>query len=263
MLEIKLPDYTEETIKKFIKDFVGNRGVVVGLSGGIDSAVVTKLCADSLGVERVLAVHMPEKTTPPDDTEDAREFAKSLGVEYREISIDDILQSYLNVLSLGDRVAIGNLKARIRMNILYAIANEEGRMVAGSSNKSELLVGYFTKYGDGASDFMPIGDLYKTQVRQLARKIGIPEKIINKVPRAGLWENQTDEGEMGVDYETLDKILYLIEMDKDPEEIPKILNIPKEVVDRVYGMYMRSKHKRILIYIPKISRRTVAFDWRE
>ena len=159
--------------------------------------------------------------------------------------------------------AIANLKARIRMCILYAIANEEGRLVAGTSNKSEILVGYFTKYGDGASDFAPIGDLYKSQVRMLAQKIGIPEKIIEKKPSANLLPGQYDEEEIGVPYDILDRILYGFELNLSTERIAQILDVDESLVSRIYSLYLATRHKRVLLYIPKIGVRTVNTDWRE
>ncbi len=263
MLEITLPDYARESIVRFIKDFVGERSVVVGISGGLDSAVVASLCAQSLGKDKVVAVHMPDQVTPPEDTEDARNLASALGIEYREISIGDLVEPMAKRIGIKNLIALGNLKARIRMLILYGIANQESRLVVGTSNKSELLVGYFTKYGDGASDLSPIGDLYKTQVRILAERIGIPEKIRNKKPSATLLPGQTDEEEIGVTYEMLDRILYGMELGYPPEKVAKFLDMPMETVEKIYGMHERSRHKRVMLYIPKIGIRTVNTDWRE
>ena len=263
MLEIELPSYAQETIIRFIKEFVQDRRVVIGLSGGLDSSVVAKLCVMALGKDRVKGIHMPEDATPSEDSRDAETLAKTLEIEYEVIPIGEFVHAIAGKLGLKGDMSIANLKARVRMAILYAIANEERRLVAGTSNKSELLVGYFTKYGDGASDFAPIGDLYKTQVRILAKKIGIPEGIINKVPRAGLLPGQSDEVEMGVKYEILDKILYGIELGLPREKIVKELEISDTLVDKVYEMHNRSRHKRVMLYIPKIGARTVNTDWRE
>jgi len=263
MLRITLPDYAEETIINFIKDFVGNRNVVIGMSGGLDSSVVTKLCVMALGRDRVLGIHMPDSITPSEDTEDAKLMAGELGIEYRVIPIGDFVETIKDKVGLQKDMTIANLKARIRMLLLYSIANEEGRLVAGTSNKSELLVGYFTKYGDGASDFAPIGDLYKTQVKLLAKKIGIPMRIVEKVPRAGLLPGQTDEGEIGIDYETMDKILASMELGFPWERVSKMLDIPPDIVKKVYHMHERSRHKRVMLYIPKIGIKTVNTDWRE
>ncbi len=263
MLELTLPEYAYATITKFIRDFSRKKNVVIGVSGGLDSSVALKLCVDSLGKERVLAVHMPDKVTPPQDTEDAKNLARDLGVELRLIPIDNFVNIFEESLRIKDEKTIANLKARIRMLILYTIANEENRLVCGTSNKSEILVGYFTKYGDGASDFMPLGDLYKTQVRMLAERIGIPENIMRKKPSAALLPGQFDEEELGFEYSLLDRILYGIELGLKNEDIARYLQIDLSIVEKVEEMHRSSRHKRVLIYIPKIGVRTVNTDWRE
>ncbi|MEW5760546.1 MAG: NAD(+) synthase, partial [Candidatus Thermoplasmatota archaeon] len=159
--------------------------------------------------------------------------------------------------------SIGNLKARIRMLLLYAYANSKNLIVVGTGNKTELLCGYFTKFGDGGADILPIGDLYKTQVREMARFLEIPEKIINKVPSAGLWKGQTDEDELGIKYEKLDKILYGIELGLDKNEISNKVELPIKEVERIMNMVELTKHKRKFPLIPKIGYCTVGFDWRE
>ncbi len=263
MLEIKLPDYAHETILKFIRDFVKNKNVVVGVSGGIDSSIVLKLCVDALESDRVIAVHMPDEITPEEDTEDVKSLTHELNVDLRVIPIDDTVKNFVEKMKVKRENAIANLKARIRMLILYSIANEEDRLVAGTSNKSEILVGYFTKYGDGASDFMPIGDLYKTQVYMLAEKIGMPQRIIKKKPSANLLPGQYDEEEMGVSYELLDKILYGMELGLNEGEISRYTGASLQIVRKVLKMHTSSRHKRVIVYIPKIGAKTVNTDWRE
>ncbi len=263
MPEVTLPPHARETIIHFIRDFTTGRRVVVGLSGGLDSSVVLALCTEAIGAERVLAVHMPDSVTPKGETEDAQKIASLFGVEMRIIRIDDVVKEIEKTVGIRSEGAIANVKARARMMVLYAIANEESRLVAGTSNKSELLTGYFTKYGDGASDFAPIGDLYKTQVRILARKIGIPEDIINKRPSANLLPGQYDEEELGVSYESLDRVLHAIELNIPRESIADFAGVEKKIADRVLELYERSRHKRVLLYIPKIGIRTVNTDWRE
>ncbi len=261
-LDPALPNFAREVITRFISDFTRGKEVVVGISGGLDSTVVLKLCVDALGPEKVLAVHMPDEVTPRKESEDSREIAKAWSVGYREIKIDEIVRSYVEALNVKKDKTIGNIKVRTRMNILYAIANEESRLVAGTSNKSEILTGYFTKYGDGASDFAPIGDLYKTQVRALAREIGVPEGIIRKKPSANLLPGQYDEDELGINYEILDRILYGIELGLKKDKIAEIVGDAK-LVEHVFSLYENSRHKRVLLYIPKIGVKTVNTDWRE
>ncbi len=262
-LNLTLPDYAYETIIKFIRDFTLGKGVVVGLSGGLDSSVVLALCVHAIGPEKVIAVHMPDSITPSIESEHAKIIAEKYGVDMRIINIEPAVRELKKISGVSSLNAVANLKARTRMTILYSIANENSLLVAGTSNKSELLTGYFTKYGDGASDFAPIGDLYKTQVRLLAREIGIPEEIIRKKPSANLLPDQYDEDELGVKYEILDRILYGIELNIDIRKIQNILGVNERVIRRVYALYESSKHKRVLLYIPKLGIRTVNTDWRE
>ena len=200
-------------IAKKIEDFIysrleksGAKGVVIGLSGGVDSAVVAALSAKALGPAKVLGLLMPAPTNAFADIEDARLIASRLGIATKVISLKSILESFsANIAS--DQKAMGNLTARLRMCLLYYEANRLNFLVAGTGNKSELSVGYFTKYGDGGCDLLPIGDILKTQVWELAKFLGIPSRIINRVPTAGLWPGQTDEGELGISYKELDDVL--------------------------------------------------------
>ncbi len=263
MLEIKLGEHTKEVIIQFIKDFTKGKNVVVGMSGGLDSSVVAKLCVMAIGNGRVLGLHMPDNITPVEDTEDAENLAKELKIKFKTIKIDDIVNKIKDKTGIKKDTAVGNIKARVRMTILYGFANENDMLVAGTGNKSEILIGYFTKYGDGASDFSPIGDLYKTQVRILANNIEIPERILNKKPSANLIKGQYDEEDIGVDYGNLDRILYGIELGLKKGNIAQILNVDLSIVDKIYRMYENSRHKRIMLYIPKIGIRTINTDWRE
>ncbi|MCX8173532.1 MAG: NAD+ synthase [Thermoplasmata archaeon] len=266
-IKIELGQETVPTIKTFISDYLvqsGASGYILGLSGGIDSAVVCKLLVDAVGQNRVAAVLMPSATTSPEDMEDARKFAETLGIEKEEVEIEPIVTSFRKALGFDlSRMHTGNLTARVRMCILFAFANQNNLLVAGTSNKSELLTGYFTKYGDGAADILPIGDLYKTQVRLLAKDLKIQEKILKKVPSAGFWEGQTDEEELGISYEELDRILFGIEHFLKVEEIHAITGIPVEKIAEVVRKVEKSWHKRRLGIIPKVGTQTVGVDWRE
>ncbi|PIV68344.1 MAG: NAD(+) synthetase, partial [Euryarchaeota archaeon CG01_land_8_20_14_3_00_38_12] len=187
------------------------------------------------------------------DTEDALEFAKSLGVKYRIINISGIVKKIASTIhNKMKKKEMGNIHARTRMIVLYYFANKNNYLVVGSGNKTELLMGYFTKYGDGACDIMPLGDLYKTQVRELAKHLKIPEKIINKTPRAGLWKGQTDESELGIKYEILDQILYDMEKGLKNNEIVKSVGVEISEVKRIKNIVNSTKHKRKMPEIARI-----------
>jgi NAD+ synthase len=264
------PAHKEEyakIVRLFIADRVraaGAHGIVLGLSGGIDSAVVAKLSADAIGKDKVLAIMMPEKDSNPRDAKDAEEFAGDIGIEHKVVDITPVVDSFRSVLGdEGGPTAIGNIKARCRMVVLYHHSNMLGRLVAGTGNKSELLIGYFTKYGDGGTDMLPIGDLYKTQVYELARAVGIPEKLVQKVPSAGLWKGQTDESELGMSYENLDMILRGFELGLSPEKIAERTGFALEEIVRIQDRVRTCAHKRTLPYIPKLGLRTLGLDWRD
>ena len=179
------------------------------------------------------------------------------------MDIKPSVDAFLDPLGDSSPTSIGNLKARARMMALYHHANENGLLVMGTSNKSETAVGYFTKYGDGGADFIPLGDLYKTEVRELAREIQVPDDLIEKPPTAGLWEGQTDEGELGIKYEELDRILLGIEMSLTDGEIVERTGMSIEAVGRVRSMVQASVHKRKRPLCPKMGIRTFGLDWRE
>jgi NAD+ synthase len=199
------------------------------------------------------------------DRADAISLVKMLGINTIEMNLTPVIRAISNSLTSSglkiSRLTLANIKARTRMVSLYAIANQRNLLVAGTGDRSEILVGYFTKYGDGASDFCPIGDLYKTQLRELAVLVGLPSVFITKTPTAGLWPGQTDEGEMGMTYTELDTILYSLESGKSPQEIPAATGLPAGKVEKVFYMIHSSSHKRKLPSIPKIGIRTVGIDW--
>ncbi len=261
MIEIVLPSYAYDTILTFIRDFANNKKVVVGLSGGIDSALVAALCTRAIGSKSVLGVYMPDSNSK--DLSDVKLLKDILNIELKTININEIVDTYQKLIGNLDKFVSGNLKTRIRMAILYSLANKENRLVAGTSNKSEILTGYFTKFGDGAADFYPIADLYKTQVREMAKNLDLPESIIDKVPTAGLWEGQTDEKELGIEYKDLDIILYEFELGHNAEEIADLTGYDIDKIKNVEEKIQNSKHKRIIFYVPKVGIRTVGIDWRD
>jgi len=263
----RCPPHAIETIHQFLRAHAlanGVEGVVVGLSGGIDSALVARLARDALGAEHVLGILLPDASFPAGLLEETLEYARALGIESRTIPIEPVEAAYRALLpELADRVALGNVKARIRMTIDYAVARERHRLVAGTGNKSELLLGYFTKYGDGGVDLLPLGDLYKSDLRAIAKELGLPAAIQERPPTAGLWEGQTDEAELGISYEEVDQILYGLEQLRSTEEIASLTGFS---VDRVRGVeerVLRFRHKRRLPPIPKVRLRTIGLDWRE
>ena len=228
-------------------------GIVIGLSGGIDSTLAAYLACEAIGKDKVFGITMPSSTTPTEDNVHGIEIAERLGIEYTQVAIDGILNEFLSMTQLEENnLAIGNLKARIRMSIIYYHANAKNYLVCGTGNRSEILIGYFTKHGDGACDMEPIGDLYKTDVYKLSEFLNIPHEILDKPPRAGLWTNQTDEDEIGMSYDLLDRILYLYsEKNMENDEIAEKLEIPIEDVDMIITKVIRSEHKSKVPESPK------------
>ncbi|OQB12519.1 MAG: NH(3)-dependent NAD(+) synthetase [Candidatus Omnitrophica bacterium ADurb.Bin205] len=222
-------------IKKQVK-VSGAKGIVLGLSGGIDSAVVAGLCSKAIGRQYVLGLFLPCNSNSQ-DLKDARLVARALGIKTKSVDLSQVYNNLLKIFPDASKLAKNNLKPRLRMLTLYFFANKLNYLVCGTSNKSELSVGYFTKYGDGGADILPIGGLLKRQVRSLARELNIPEPIINKAPTAGLWQGQTDEGEMGITYQDLDDILSRLE-----NRVKQTVSLNK--VNKVKKMIEASAHKR-------------------
>lgn len=263
----RLPSHAQTTIERFLAAHVRDAaadGAVVGLSGGIDSALVARLASDALGPARVTGVLLPDAAYPAALLEETEAFATGLGVRTVVRSIAEVEEA-LHALEpeLTDRVALGNVKARIRMIVMYTEARLRNALVLGTGNKSELLMGYFTKWGDGGVDVLPLGDLYKTQLRELARHLGLPDAILARPPTAGLWEGQTDEAELGVTYDVLDRVLGGLEELRTEAEVARRCGVEESTVREVVRRIATTRHKRRLPPIPKIGLRTVGLDWRE
>ncbi|MCY0852038.1 NAD+ synthase [Thermoplasma acidophilum] len=229
-----------ERISEFLRKVLQGKNAVIGISGGIDSSVTLALLTRSIPKERIIPVFMPDRNTQQADYDDVQKLTQKLGLTYREVRIDPMVDSFVSTLAATDRAAIGNIKSRTRMIILYYFANTNGGMVVGTTNRTELLLGYFTKYGDGGCDVEPIEHLYKRDVYELAKILDIPESIMKKKPTAGLWAGQTDEDEIGMSYAQMDEILSDV-FDKgtynDKPEYKKIME-----------MHSLSDHKRNLPY---------------
>jgi NAD+ synthase len=260
---------TQKRICRFIKEYVenaGSKGVVLGLSGGIDSATIAALSSLAVGGKNVLALMLPEEENfSQKDTEDAKAVADQFQLETSTCDITKITECFykqIPVFDPKDRLCKGNIKARTRMIYLYYYANKFNKLVCGSSDKSETMMGYFTKWGDAASDITPIMDLYKTQVRKLAIHLGIPEELALKPSTPALWPAQMAETELGIKYETLDLILYGLERFMTTEEIANQLSIEKNLAEAVKRRWLGNEHKRRMPIAPKIGYRTVGIDFR-
>ena len=251
MTTMKTLKINEKEVEKKITYFIkqktkGFNGIVLGLSGGIDSAVCATLATKALGKDKVHALLLPCTTTPNLDTEHAKKLADYLKINHKTINIKEIYNTIKAHSFTDNKKAHGNIMARIRMILLRDYAHSKNLLVLGTGNKSELMIGYFTKNGDSGVDLLPLGDLYKTQVRALAKHLDIDKKIIEKPPSAGLWQGQTDEDEIGITYETLDKILAALEHNTEPKEISK------KDTNKIKDMIKISKHKTDPIPYPKV-----------
>jgi len=260
---------TERRLLDFIKGYAEKtqaKGLVVGLSGGIDSSTVAALSAKAIGGDKVLGICLPEhQTWNEQDIQHAKDISELFTIQFKLIDITSTIETIRKTIpnyNLEQRIPDGNIKARSRMVILYYYANSLQRLVVGSGDKSEIMLGYFTKWGDYCADLAPLADLFKTQVQALARHLNLPEEIVAKAPTPALWPGQSAEGELGLKYETLDLILYGLEHFMLPEEISRQLNLPLESVTRIEERWLRSEHKRRPPLSMKIGYRTVAHDLR-
>ncbi|MGH9380054.1 MAG: NAD+ synthase [Thermoanaerobaculia bacterium] len=253
-----------EVLGRFIADAVettATEGVVVGLSGGVDSALAAALAARALGPERVHAFYLPYTTSSEDAARDAVAVAASLDLPLRRIDISPIVNAYLDAEEpQADRVRRGNFMARVRMAVLFDQAKRLGALVLGTSNKTEILLGYSTLFGDNASSLNPLGDLYKRQVLQLSRHLGLPGTVIDKPSSADLWPGQTDEDELGFPYAVADEVLYLLfDQDLEPEEVIDRGYDPA-TVDRIVSLEAANRYKRRLMLICRLSSSAINLD---
>ena len=247
-------------IHKFIHKMVDKtslNGVIINVSGGVDSAVSVHLAVQALGPERVTAITIPERdVTPQSDITDVMLHCKQLNLTCNTVEITPILHVMRDIIpgyDITDRTTCGNIRSRLRMLIAYHHANIEEKLVMGTSNKTELLTGFFTKYGDGGVDFMPLGNLWKYNIKQLAKYLKIPENIIKKPPSPGFYEGHTDEDELGMSYDNIDLILYSYERGLTTNEISNDLSIEKSEVKRMLYRVKANQHKRANPLILRLS----------
>ena len=240
---------------------VGYSRAVVGLSGGIDSALSCALAVEALGAENVLAVRMPYKNSSRDSLEHAQLLIDQLQVPNKTVDITDMVEPLFALDSGITKLRKGNIMARERMIVLYDQSEVFKGLVIGTSNKTEILLGYSTQWGDSASAINPIGDLYKAQVRQLSRAMNIPAPILEKAPSADLWDGQTDEGELGFTYEQADQLLYLlVDQRYSPQECVEA-GFDEKFVSLMINRVRRNQFKRMLPPIAKVSNRTIGYDF--
>lgn len=257
LVEAILIPFIRNEIRKF-----GFRSVVLGLSGGIDSAVVCELAARALGAENVLALLMPYKTSSQASLDHAQLMVDRLGIRAETMPVTEVVDAFFATCPDASRLRRGNVMARSRMLCLYDVSARDGRLVLGTSNKTELMLGYGTMFGDMASAVNPIGDLYKTQLFGLARYLGIPVELIDKQPSADLWEGQSDEADLGFSYEEVDQLLYMMLEERMERDAILAEGIDPAFYQRVRTMVVRNQYKRMMPVIAKLSSRTPGIDFR-
>jgi len=259
------PELVRKILVRFIQNEVQKVGferVVLGLSGGVDSSLVATLASQALGPKNVLAVFMPYKTSDPKSRSDALQVVQQLGIDQLEVDITPQIDAYFERFPDADQRRRGNKMARERMTILYDQSSAFRALVIGTSNKTELLLGYGTIYGDMASALNPVGDLYKTQVWQLADALGVPTAIVQKAPSADLWSGQSDETELGFAYRMVDQLLYyLVDRRYSKEELVR-LGFEAAFIDDIIRRVRDNQYKRRLPVIAKLSSRTVDQEFR-
>jgi NAD+ synthase len=262
-LEIN-PALARKILTGFIRSETTRAGfdrAVVGLSGGVDSALTCTLAAEALGPENVMAVRLPYRISSPESLEHAELVIEMTSVQEVTVPISDAADVLLDGIPEDQQVRRGNIMARMRMIVLYDQSADFRGLVIGTGNKTELLLGYTTQFGDAASAINPLGDLYKTQVRQLAVEMGIPEVILEKPPSADLWIGQTDEGELGFTYEEVDRLLYLLVDRRHSQDDCVEVGFDRQFVESVVELVRRNHFKRVMPPIAKLSNRTIGYDF--
>ncbi|UCF27337.1 MAG: NAD+ synthase [Chloroflexota bacterium] len=257
-------DLTRKILTGFIQTEITRAGfsrAVVGLSGGVDSSLSCYLAVETLGAENVLALRMPYETSSSGSLEHAQLVIDELGVQAETVPITAMVEPLFERFPEADQIRRGNVMARARMIVLYDQSQAFGGLVVGTGNKTEILLGYTTLYGDSACALNPLGDLYKTQVRQLARAMGLPDVIIDKPPSADLWVGQTDEGELGFTYAEVDQLLYLLVDERYSPEDCVEAGFAESFVSQVIDLIRKNHYKRVMPPIAKLSNRTVGYDF--
>ena len=257
-------DLVRTVLVRFLKDETSHAGfskVIIGISGGVDSALAAALSAEAFGKQNVLGVLLPYRTSNPKSLEDAALLIEKLGIRSETVDISPAVDAYCGAHGVTDPLRRGNVMARVRMIVLYDISAREKALVVGTSNKTEILVGYGTQFGDLACAINPLGDLYKSQVWQLAEAVGVPEQIVQKPPTADLWEGQTDEGELGISYRQLDELLFQIVDERRSDAELLRMKFDSALVARVKELIRKSQFKRRPPLIAKISYRTANVDF--
>jgi len=257
-------DLARKILVLFLRDAVtkvGFQRAVIALSGGIDSALSAYLVTEALGPENVLAIRMPYRLSSQDSLDDAQAVIDALGIHSDTVDITPMVDPLLDRFPDASKLRQGNILARMRMIVLYDQSAAFGGLVIGTSNKTETLLGYTTIYGDNAAAVQPIADLYKTQVRQLSRDLGIPQHVIEKPPSADLWEGQTDEGELGFTYETADQILYLLVDERYTVDEVVAEGFERVLVERIWRQVRLNHYKRTMPNVAKLSRRSIGHDF--
>jgi NAD+ synthase len=257
-------DLARRILTEFVRTEITRAGferAVLGVSGGVDSALACFLTAEALGPENVLALRMPHEGSSPDSMEHGNLVIQKSGVQTLTVPITDMVEPLFKRFPKADKIRRGNAMARARMIVLYDQSAAFEGLVVGTGNKTEILLGYTTLYGDSASALNPIGDLYKTQVRQLAEAVSVPQAIIDKPPSADLWAGQTDEAELGFTYERVDQLLYLLVDQRYSPESCVEAGFERDFVQQVLQRVRRNQFKRMLPPIAKISNRTVGYDF--